>query len=126
MIMLMPGEYFISDKPVTANAGRKTTKVKVSNTGNRPVQVGSHTHFFEVNKVLEDAANGPLKGVLNYVTEELVSVDFNHTYWSSSVDSKLTNVIAGRMVKVFSWYDNEYGYSSRVSELAQMMGELLD
>lgn len=80
----------------------------------------------EVNKVLEDAANGPMKGILNFVTEELVSVDFNHTYFSSSVDSKLTNVIGGRMVKIFSWYDNEYGYSSRVAELASMMGELLE
>ena len=53
MIALIPGEYFISEKPVVANAGRKTTKVRVSNTGNRPVQVGSHTHFFEVNKALE-------------------------------------------------------------------------
>ena len=80
----------------------------------------------EVNKVLEDAANGPLKGVLNYVTEELVSVDFNHTYFSSNVDSKLTTVMAGRMVKVFSWYDNEFGYSSRVADLAVMMGNSLD
>jgi urease subunit beta len=53
VIALIPGEYFISDKPVIANAGRKTAKVRVSNTGNRPVQVGSHTHFFEVNKALE-------------------------------------------------------------------------
>ncbi|MEO9363419.1 MAG: urease subunit beta [Nitrososphaera sp.] len=49
---MIPGEYFISDRPVAANAGRKTAKVRVSNTGNRPVQVGSHTHFFEVNKAL--------------------------------------------------------------------------
>ena len=49
---MIPGEYFISDKPITANAGRKTAKVQVSNTGNRPIQVGSHTHFFEVNKAL--------------------------------------------------------------------------
>ncbi|AIC15745.1 urease subunit beta [Nitrososphaera viennensis] len=50
---MIPGEYFIaSDKPVTANSGRKTTGIKVTNTGNRPVQVGSHTHFFEVNKAL--------------------------------------------------------------------------
>ena len=49
---LIPGEYFISDRPVVANAGRKTARVKVSNTGNRPIQVGSHTHFFEVNKTL--------------------------------------------------------------------------
>jgi urease subunit beta len=49
---LIPGEYFISDRPVIANAGRKTARVKVSNTGNRPIQIGSHTHFFEVNKAL--------------------------------------------------------------------------
>jgi urease subunit beta len=49
---LIPGEYFISDRPVKANVGRKTVKVSVSNTGNRPVQVGSHAHFFEVNKAL--------------------------------------------------------------------------
>lgn len=89
-------------------------------------RVGRDVTKEEVNKVMEDAANGPLEGILRYVTEELVSVDFNHTYYSSNVDSKLTNVIGGRMVKIFSWYDNEYGYSSRVAELAQMMGELLD
>lgn len=49
---MIPGEYFISDEPVIANRGRKTVRVKVSNTGNRPVQVGSHAHFFEVNKAL--------------------------------------------------------------------------
>jgi glyceraldehyde 3-phosphate dehydrogenase len=80
----------------------------------------------EVNKVLEVAANGPLKGILNYVTEELVSVDFNHTYYSSSVDSNLTNVIGSRMVKVCSWYDNEYGYSSRVADLAAMIGGMIE
>jgi glyceraldehyde 3-phosphate dehydrogenase len=90
------------------------------------VRVGADVTKEQVNKVLEDAANGPLKGVLNYVTEELVSVDFNHTYYSSSVDSKLTNVIGGRMVKIFSWYDNEYGYSSRLVELAAMVGEIMD
>lgn len=49
---MIPGEYFLSDKPVMANKGRKTVTVKVSNTGNRPIQVGSHAHFFEVNKAL--------------------------------------------------------------------------
>lgn len=52
MIVLIPGEYFLSDKPVIANAGRKTAKITVSNTGDRPIQVGSHAHFFEVNKAL--------------------------------------------------------------------------
>lgn len=52
MINLIPGEYFLSDKPVAANANRKVSVVTVSNTGDRPIQVGSHTHFFEVNKAL--------------------------------------------------------------------------
>jgi glyceraldehyde 3-phosphate dehydrogenase len=89
-------------------------------------RVGRDVTKEEVNKVLEDAANGPLNGILQYVTEELVSIDFNHTYFSSSVDSRLTNVISGRMVKVLSWYDNEYGYSSRAADLAVMMGNSLD
>jgi len=47
---LIPGEYFLSDKPILANQNRKTITIKVSNTGDRPIQVGSHAHFFEVNK----------------------------------------------------------------------------
>ena len=49
---MIPGEYFLSDEPVIANKGRKIVNISVSNTGDRPVQVGSHTHFFEVNKAL--------------------------------------------------------------------------
>ena len=49
---MIPGEYFLSDEPVIANKGRKTVQIMVSNTGDRPVQVGSHAHFFEVNKAL--------------------------------------------------------------------------
>ena len=49
---MIPGEYFISDKPIVANKNRKTISLKVSNTGDRPIQVGSHAHFFEVNKAL--------------------------------------------------------------------------
>ncbi|MFP5211834.1 MAG: type I glyceraldehyde-3-phosphate dehydrogenase [Acidobacteriota bacterium] len=90
------------------------------------VRVGRDVTKEEVNAVLQEAANGPLKHVLRYVTEELVSVDFNHTYYSSSIDSKLTNVMAGRMVKIFSWYDNEYGYSNRVVDLAVMLGNSLE
>jgi glyceraldehyde 3-phosphate dehydrogenase len=89
-------------------------------------RVGRDVTKEEVNKVLEDAANGPMKGILQYVTEELVSVDFNHTSYSSSVDAALTNVIGGRMVKIFSWYDNEYGYSNRVVDLAGMIGKSLE
>lgn len=49
---MIPGEYFLSKTPITANRGRKTASVSVSNTGDRPVQVGSHAHFFEVNRAL--------------------------------------------------------------------------
>lgn len=49
---MIPGEYFLSKGSITANAGKKTERIKVSNTGDRPIQVGSHTHFFEVNKAL--------------------------------------------------------------------------
>jgi urease subunit beta len=52
VIAMIPGEYFLSDKPVIANRSRKTVRITVSNTGDRPVQVGSHAHFFEVNKAL--------------------------------------------------------------------------
>jgi len=49
---MIPGEYFLSKEPILANVGRKTIKIKVTNTGDRPIQVGSHTHFFEANKAL--------------------------------------------------------------------------
>jgi urease subunit beta len=49
---MIPGEYFLSKEPILANVGRKTYKIKVTNTGDRPIQVGSHTHFFETNKAL--------------------------------------------------------------------------
>ena len=89
-------------------------------------RVGRDVTRDDVNGVLEDAARGPLEGILQYVTEELVSIDFNHTAFSSSVDANLTSVIEGRLVKVLSWYDNEYGYSNRVAELAVMVGDLLE
>ena len=88
--------------------------------------VGRNVTKDEINGVFQEAADGPLKGILQCVTEELVSIDFNHTAFSSNVDLQLTNAIGGRMVKVFSWYDNEYGYSNRVVELATMMGESLE
>ena len=52
MIELIPGEYFLAEKPIIANSNRKVAAVSVSNTGDRPIQVGSHAHFFEVNKAL--------------------------------------------------------------------------
>jgi len=75
-----------------------------------------------VNGALKEAANGSLKGILVYCDEPLVSIDFNHSPASSSVDALCTKVLESRMVKVISWYDNEWGYSCRTIELAAMIG----
>ena len=75
----------------------------------------------EINAALKAAAEGPLKGIMAYVDEPLVSIDFNHSPLSSSVDAKNTRVIGGNMVKILSWYDNEWGYSNRVVDLALLM-----
>jgi glyceraldehyde 3-phosphate dehydrogenase len=67
----------------------------------------------EINAIMKDASQGALKGILTYQTEPLVSVDFNHNPASSNFDSTLTKV-SGRLVKVSSWYDNEWGFSNRM------------
>jgi len=67
-----------------------------------------------VNSVIKAAANGPLKGVLDYSDEPLVSIDFNHNPASSTYDASLTKVLDGNLVKVCSWYDNEWGFSNRM------------
>ncbi|OGW50975.1 MAG: type I glyceraldehyde-3-phosphate dehydrogenase [Nitrospirae bacterium RBG_19FT_COMBO_42_15] len=77
----------------------------------------------EVKAALKKAAEGPLKGILSYSDEELVSVDFNNNPNSSIVDGNLTKVIEKRMVKVISWYDNEWGYSSRLRDLILYIGK---
>jgi glyceraldehyde 3-phosphate dehydrogenase len=70
-----------------------------------------------VNRALKAAADGPMKGILGYETEELVSADFKGNPLSSVVDSLMTKVVGDKCVKVISWYDNEWGYSSRVRDL---------
>ncbi|MDG0809427.1 type I glyceraldehyde-3-phosphate dehydrogenase [Cohnella rhizosphaerae] len=72
----------------------------------------------EVNAALKAAAEGPLKGILNYSEEPLVSSDYNGDPASSTIDALSTMVVEGNMVKVVSWYDNEWGYSNRVVDLA--------
>lgn len=68
----------------------------------------------EINSILKTAAEGPLKGVLDYSDGPLVSIDFNHNPASSSYDATLTKVMGGNLVKVCSWYDNEWGFSNRM------------
>jgi glyceraldehyde 3-phosphate dehydrogenase len=78
----------------------------------------------EVNALLEKAAAGPLKGVLDVTHEPLVSIDLNHQPASSTVDLNATKVIEGRLVRVASWYDNEWGFSNRMVDVAAAMGAL--
>jgi len=84
------------------------------------------TNVEEVNAALKAASeSGPLKGILQYVTEPLVSIDFNGDQHSSSVDSLETAVLDGKLVRVLSWYDNEWGFSNRMVDTAGAMGKLL-
>ncbi|MEJ2091812.1 MAG: type I glyceraldehyde-3-phosphate dehydrogenase [Syntrophobacterales bacterium] len=76
----------------------------------------------EVNQAFFTAQEGDLKGVLQVVTEPLVSVDFNGSPFSSIVDAELTTVMGGKMVKVMAWYDNEMGFSHRMLDMAVYMG----
>ena len=79
----------------------------------------------EVNQVLAKASAGELKGVLDFTVEPLVSIDFNHSPASSTVDSLETAVIGGNMVRVLTWYDNEWGFSNRMADTAVAMGKFL-
>ncbi|MDZ7344671.1 MAG: type I glyceraldehyde-3-phosphate dehydrogenase [candidate division KSB1 bacterium] len=88
-------------------------------------EVDKKTTVEEVNDALISAANGKMKGVLSYTSEPLVSIDFRLNPHSSIVDLPSTNVIDGQMVKVFSWYDNEWGFSCRVIDLIRLMGRSL-
>jgi glyceraldehyde 3-phosphate dehydrogenase len=77
-------------------------------------EAGRETSVDEVHQIIKEAAEGDLKGILAYNDEPLVSMDFNHTTVSSSYDAGLTRVIDGKLVKVCSWYDNEWGFSNRM------------
>ena len=79
----------------------------------------------EVNGLLKAAAEGALKGVLGFTDEPLVSIDFNHDPHSSTIDSLETAVLEGKLVRVLSWYDNEWGFSNRMLDTAGVMGGLL-
>ncbi len=89
------------------------------------VEVEKGTTIAEVNAAFKAASEGALKGVLAYSEEELVSCDYIGNPHSSIVDSKCTNVIDGTMVKVSSWYDNEWGYACRCVDLIQFIGARL-
>ena len=86
-------------------------------------QVEKNTIAEEVNDALRAASQGELKGILDYTELPLVSCDFRKTDCSSTIDGQLTLVMDGDMVKVVAWYDNEWGYSQRVVDLAEIVAE---
>ncbi len=85
------------------------------------VELSKNATAEEINAAMKKAAEGPMKGILRYVDEPLVSIDFNHDPASSSFDSLATKVIGGKLAKVLSWYDNEWGYSCRLVDLAKFV-----
>jgi len=87
------------------------------------VLVGKPTTAEEINAALKKAAEGPLKGILQFCEEELVSMDFRGNSNSSIVDAGFTKVIDGDLVKVVAWYDNEWGYSCRVRDLINFVAK---
>ncbi|MEL7358619.1 MAG: type I glyceraldehyde-3-phosphate dehydrogenase [Cyanobacteria bacterium J06648_10] len=84
-------------------------------------QVSKKTITEELNEVLKNASETNMKGILGYTDEPLVSVDFRKTNVSATIDSQLSLVMDGDMVKVIAWYDNEWGYSQRVVDLAELV-----
>ncbi|MFH1126059.1 MAG: type I glyceraldehyde-3-phosphate dehydrogenase, partial [Candidatus Altiarchaeota archaeon] len=126
--------------PTSTGAAKATGKVIPTTLGKLdgvavrvPVADGSLTDLVvllkknvtaeEVNAAMKKAAEGPLKGILEYSEEPLVSGDIIGNPASSIFDSKSTKVIGGNLVKVFAWYDNEWGYSNRIVELIEKVGE---
>ena len=87
--------------------------------------LGRDTSADEVNEAYRRAAGGSLKGILRYEDAPLVSIDYVGNPHSSIIDGLSTSVIGGRMVKVISWYDNEWGYSTRCVDLARTIGQSL-
>jgi len=83
------------------------------------------TSVEEINNAIIKAAKGPLKGILATNDQPLVSIDYNHNPASSTFDLRETQVIEGRFVRVLSWYDNEWGFSNRMSDVAALLGKLL-
>jgi glyceraldehyde 3-phosphate dehydrogenase len=79
----------------------------------------------EVNAAVKAAAEGELKGILAYSSEPLVSTDFNHDSHSSSFASAQTKVMGGNLVRILTWYDNEWGFSNRMSDTAVAIGKLI-
>src|SRR5271156_1479993 len=88
------------------------------------VNLKTHATAEQINAAMKAASEGELKGILGYTTDKLVSADFNHVAYSSSFDAPQTTVVDGALARVLSWYDNEWGFSNRMSDTAAYFGAL--
>ena len=88
------------------------------------VYTQADTDVATVNRILHDAAQSRFNGVLGYTEELLASCDFNHDAHSGIVDASQTRVSGGRLVKVLTWFDNEWGYANRMLDVARYWGSL--
>ena len=88
-------------------------------------EAARETSVDEINEAIRSAANGPLKGILGYTDEKLVSQDFNHDPHSSIFHTDQTKVMDGTMCRILTWYDNEWGFSNRMSDTAVEMAKFL-
>jgi glyceraldehyde-3-phosphate dehydrogenase/erythrose-4-phosphate dehydrogenase len=88
------------------------------------VQTRRNTDVIEINQILRDAALSDFSGVLGYTEELLASCDFNHDSRSSIVDASQTRISGKRLVKVLTWFDNEWGYANRMLDVAKFWGGL--
>lgn len=89
------------------------------------VILGQSTNIEEINSTFEEAARTSMKGIIEYQSEPLVSIDFNGNPYSAIFDALSTSVIDGNMAKILAWYDNEFGFSNRLVELVELMGKTL-
>jgi len=87
-------------------------------------EVARDTSAEEVNALFKAAAEGPLNGILGYEERPLVSADYTNDPRSSIVDAPSTMVVNGTQLKLYVWYDNEWGYANRTAELARLVGQL--
>jgi glyceraldehyde 3-phosphate dehydrogenase len=88
------------------------------------VNLKTHATGAQINDAMKAAAEGELKGILDYSTAKLVSADFNHVAFSCSFDAPQTTVVDGALARVMGWYDNEWGFSNRMSDTAALFGSL--
>ncbi len=105
------------------NGGALRVPVITGSLVDLTVELGKETTAEEINAAVKAAAAGPMKGILEYTEDPIVSADIIHNPHSSIFDALSTQVIGGKFVKIMSWYDNEWGYSNRVVDVVRKMAE---